>query len=118
MGATNSCDDESKMRVSTNGKHLYLTEDSILHLLKLYHLDVNENFKDVLLASLYAQVDFLKNELKEMNLLIRRSTISKSKIPYKIKMKLVIQIVCRMTQKVNPVYLWIMTVQLTWMHIL
>ena len=34
-------------------------------------IDANRNFKDALLASLYAQVEFLKTKLEEKNVLIR-----------------------------------------------
>ena len=79
-GSNNSCDDESKICVSANGKNLSLMEDSILDLEMIQSLNVNENFKDAMLASLYAQVDFLKNELEEKNLLIRTLIIQESQV--------------------------------------
>ena len=56
---------------------LSLTEDSILELQITPPLDVNGNFKDVLLASLYAQVDFLRSELEEKtySLIIQESQV-------------------------------------------
>ena len=42
------------------------------------HLDVNANFKNALMASVYSQVVFLKNELEEKNLLIRTLIIQES----------------------------------------
>ena len=79
-GSNNSCDGESKICVSANGKNLSLMEDSILDLEMIQSLNVNENFKDAMLASLYAQVDFLKNELEEKNLLIRTLIIQESQV--------------------------------------
>ena len=79
-GSNNSCDDESKICVSANGKNLSLMEDSILDLEMIQSLNVNANFKDAMLASLYAQVDILKNELEEKNPLIRTLIIQESQV--------------------------------------
>ena len=43
-------------------------------------LDAATNFKDALLASLYAQVEFLKTELEEKNLLIRTLILKDSEV--------------------------------------
>ena len=74
----NICDDESIIYINVNGKNISLTEDSVIEIETTPHLDVNANFKDALLASLYSQVDFLKNELEEKNLLIRTLIIQES----------------------------------------
>ena len=43
-------------------------------------LDAATNFKDALLATLYVQVEFLKTELEEKNLLIRTLIIKDSEV--------------------------------------
>ena len=45
----------------------------------------NENFKNAVLASLYSQVDFLRKELEEKNLIIRTLIIKQSQSNYEIK---------------------------------
>ena len=43
-------------------------------------LNTKDNFKDALLAALYSQVEFLRNELNEKNLLIRTLIIRESDV--------------------------------------
>ena len=43
-------------------------------------INVNENYKDALLASLYSQIEFLRNELEEKNFLIRTLLIKEGDV--------------------------------------
>ena len=43
-------------------------------------INVNENYKDALLASLYSQIEFLRKELEEKNFLIRTLLIKEGDV--------------------------------------
>ena len=62
-----------------SGKEIKINNDTEIILEKT--IDVND-YKDSLLASLYSQVEFLRNELNEKNLLIRTLIIRDREINY------------------------------------
>ena len=62
--------DNNLILINSNGKQVQLSEDDDLVIEHDTNLNVNENFKDDLLASLCAQVEFLRKELEENNFLI------------------------------------------------
>ena len=62
--------------IDSSGKHISLNESTDLPLIS--NLCTNESYKDALLASLYSQVEFLRNELNEKHLLIRSLIIRES----------------------------------------
>ena len=43
-------------------------------------ININKNYKDALLASLYSQIEFLRKELEEKNLLIRTLLINEGDV--------------------------------------
>ena len=57
--------------VDTSGKRIMINIDDEIKLENLPDYNTSENFKDAQLASLYAQVEFLKSEMAEKNLVIR-----------------------------------------------
>ena len=69
LNAKNSCSSISEIRSMSNENNVSLTAPSFNN---------NENFKNALLASLYSQVDFLRKELEEKNLIILTLIIKES----------------------------------------
>ena len=63
-------DDGELFTIDANGTEVMVNEEINIEM-EPKPVNCMENYKDALLASLYSQVDFLKNELQEKNLLIR-----------------------------------------------
>ena len=57
--------------VDSGGKQINITSDNDIDIITENTSDSNNSYKDALLASLYSQVEFLRNEIEEKNLLIR-----------------------------------------------
>jgi hypothetical protein len=58
-------------------KYVTITNETVLDVEKNENdIKVLDNYKDALLASLYSQVEFLRNEIEEKNLLIRKLIIN------------------------------------------
>ena len=65
-------DEEDLIFIGVNNKTISIANDTEIHIeTQEAAIDVTENFKDALMASLYSQVEFLKNEIEEKNLVIR-----------------------------------------------
>lgn len=63
---------EDLIFIGVNNKSISITNDTEIHIeIQEADIDVTGNFKDALMASLYSQVEFLKNEIEEKNLVIR-----------------------------------------------
>ena len=57
------------------GKDVCITDDGSVRCIEAPILDIENNLKDALLQSLYGQLDFMKNEIEEKNMLIRRELL-------------------------------------------
>ena len=75
---SNHSDSGDVIYIDERGKHLDVKVDEHLLLQHENPLDTQEDFKNTLLASLYSQVEFLRNEIEEKNLLIRSLIIRDS----------------------------------------
>ena len=62
-------DDDCVILFVNSGKDIKINQDLSLPIITEF--DTRENFKDVLLASLYSQVEFLRSELIEKNHIIK-----------------------------------------------
>ena len=62
--------EEALNTINSKDKSVTITNETVLD------IDVLNNYKDALLASLYSQMEFLKNEIEEKNLLIRKLIIN------------------------------------------
>ena len=67
-------ENEEIIYIDSNEKHFVINSDTELNIVRENPID-SIGFKDSLLASLYSQVEFLRNELLEKNLLIRALVI-------------------------------------------
>ena len=68
----NQCDENNDyIFINASGKQAKITQDDDLVIEQESVFNTNEKFKDALLASLYSQVEFLRNEIEEKTLLIR-----------------------------------------------
>ena len=63
--------EEDLIYIDGIGKTVSITDDTDLNIISENNIDVLNNHKDALLASLYTQVTFLKTEIEEKNMLIR-----------------------------------------------
>ena len=68
--------------VDTTGKQVKISNDEELGIREPTPLNCNDDYKDALLASLYSQVEFLRNELVEQTFLIRTLTIKDANHTY------------------------------------
>ena len=67
-------DDESNddiIYIDSTGKKVKVTNEEEMEIIASTSVNCIDDYKDALLASLYSQVEFLRNELVEKNLLIR-----------------------------------------------
>ena len=65
--------------VDKQGNNISISSDTEIELYTKGKFDTND-FKDALLASLYSQVEFLKGELEEKNLLIHTLIINEADV--------------------------------------
>ena len=75
----NNITDEDLIIIDKQGKNIIISSDTELELDTKCICNTND-YKDALLASLYSQVKFLKNELDEKKLLIRTLIINESDV--------------------------------------
>ena len=62
-------DDDELIFINSDGKQISIQNETDIYIEN--NLDVSKIFKDALLASLYAQTEFLKKEIEEKNIAIR-----------------------------------------------
>ena len=75
----NNITDEDLIRIDKQGKNIIISSDTELEVDTKCICNTND-YKDALLASLYSQVEFLKNELDDKDLLIRTLIIKESDV--------------------------------------
>lgn len=64
-------EEDDPFKIDIEEQFLSVTEEAINNIKNLKNIKATENYKDALLASLYSQVNFLRQEIEEKNLMIR-----------------------------------------------
>ena len=65
--SSSKSDDDSIYLIDSNGKQVTLTEEDEIDIEPIAEMNCNEVYKDALLASLYSQLELLRNEIVEKN---------------------------------------------------
>ena len=73
-------DENDRFDSTDRGKEMDINDEEDIVNRDGIDINVNENYKDALLASLYSQIEFLRNELEEKNFLIRTLLIKEGDV--------------------------------------
>ena len=73
-------DENERFDSTDRGKEMDINDEEDIVNRDGIDINVNENYKDALLASLYSQIEFLRNELEEKNFLIRTLLIKEGDV--------------------------------------